>query len=374
MNNIRAIQSLNERELREGGDTASWHADYAHSAYIYIGGLPYHLSEGDIVVVFSQYVWGEIVDLNLQRDRETGKSRGFAFLAYEDQRSTVLAVDNMNGTTLVGRTLRVDHVKDYRAARVPKNETEEQRDARVKAERAMRLRVLPWHLMDEDERIEAARDGVLVEKGVGVGVRASAELLADNDRDALDELDDDERRRREFELDDPMREYLKSIDESNEGEVPGKKKKKKDSSAKKTKKASKKGKRHASPVGSLLSSKGSEDERVLEQPVTKSDGLHSKRSHDEQSDLHKKGRVSSAAHNDRGTDLNRSRTREDERYHSGQDYSQHRTGSFSDERYRSAAASSRNSGWQQQKPHFGSRDESDSRPDMEGRRDYHRRS
>ncbi|KAJ3204651.1 hypothetical protein HDU82_005694 [Entophlyctis luteolus] len=233
--NIRAIQSLNERELREGGDTASWHADYAHSAYIYIGGLPYHLSEGDIVVVFSQ--WGEIVDLNLQRDRETGKSRGFAFLAYEDQRSTVLAVDNMNGTTLVGRTLRVDHVKDYRAARVPKNETEEQRDARVKAERAMRLRVLPWHLMDEDERIEAARDGVLVEKGVGVGVRASAELLADNDRDALDELDDDERRRREFELDDPMREYLKSIDESNEGEVPGKKKKKKDSSAKKTKKA-----------------------------------------------------------------------------------------------------------------------------------------
>ena len=31
------------------------------------------------------------------RDKETGKSKGFAFLAYEDQRSTVLAVDNLNG-------------------------------------------------------------------------------------------------------------------------------------------------------------------------------------------------------------------------------------------------------------------------------------
>jgi hypothetical protein len=36
--------------------------------------------------------YGEVVDVNLVRDKATGKSRGFAFLAYEDQRSTVLAV------------------------------------------------------------------------------------------------------------------------------------------------------------------------------------------------------------------------------------------------------------------------------------------
>ncbi|PWA65517.1 hypothetical protein CTI12_AA239990 [Artemisia annua] len=34
----------------------------------------------------------EIVDVNLVRDKGTGKSIGFAFVAYEDQRSTVLAV------------------------------------------------------------------------------------------------------------------------------------------------------------------------------------------------------------------------------------------------------------------------------------------
>lgn len=34
------------------------------------------------------------MDVNLVRDKDSGKSRGFAFLAYEDQRSTVLAVGN----------------------------------------------------------------------------------------------------------------------------------------------------------------------------------------------------------------------------------------------------------------------------------------
>ena len=37
------------------------------------------------------------MNINLVRDRKSGKSKGFCFLAYEDQRSTVLAVDNLNG-------------------------------------------------------------------------------------------------------------------------------------------------------------------------------------------------------------------------------------------------------------------------------------
>lgn len=36
--------------------------------------------------------YGEVVDINLVRDKGTGKSKGFAFIAYEDQRSTNLAV------------------------------------------------------------------------------------------------------------------------------------------------------------------------------------------------------------------------------------------------------------------------------------------
>lgn len=41
--------------------------------------------------------YGEIIHIELIRDHKTGKSKGFAFLQYEDQRSTILAVDNLNG-------------------------------------------------------------------------------------------------------------------------------------------------------------------------------------------------------------------------------------------------------------------------------------
>ena len=49
--------------------------------------------------------------LKLARDRETGKSRGYAWLKYEDQRSTDLAVDNLGGATVLERMLVVDHTR-----------------------------------------------------------------------------------------------------------------------------------------------------------------------------------------------------------------------------------------------------------------------
>jgi RNA-binding motif X-linked protein 2 len=51
------------------------------------------------------------MNLDMPRDKQTGKTRGFAFLQYEDQRSTVLAVDNLNGSKVLGRVLRVDHAQ-----------------------------------------------------------------------------------------------------------------------------------------------------------------------------------------------------------------------------------------------------------------------
>ena len=110
---IKNTQKATMREIESGmGESASWHERYKHSAYVFAGGLPFNMTEGDILAVFSQF--GEIVDVNLVRHEETGKSRGFAFICYADQRSTVLAVDNLNGGTVVGRTIRVDHVDDYR--------------------------------------------------------------------------------------------------------------------------------------------------------------------------------------------------------------------------------------------------------------------
>lgn len=41
------------------------------------------------------------------RDKKTGKPKGFCFIAYEDQRSTILAVDNFNGTKVLPGSGRV---------------------------------------------------------------------------------------------------------------------------------------------------------------------------------------------------------------------------------------------------------------------------
>lgn len=58
--------------------------------------------------------YGEPVNINLIRDKDSGKSKGFCFLCYEDQRSTNLAVDNLNGIKILGRSIRVDHVENYK--------------------------------------------------------------------------------------------------------------------------------------------------------------------------------------------------------------------------------------------------------------------
>lgn len=128
MNVIAEIHRINERELELGVPyEGSWHQKYKESAWVYVGGLPYELTEGDVICVLSQF--GEIEDINLVRDGKTGKSKGFAFIKYENQRSTVLAVDNMNGARILERVIRVDHVLKYK---LPK-EIQDREDAKENA-------------------------------------------------------------------------------------------------------------------------------------------------------------------------------------------------------------------------------------------------
>mmetsp|Transcript_21300 Transcript_21300/g.32098 ORF Transcript_21300/g.32098 Transcript_21300/m.32098 type:complete len:248 (+) Transcript_21300:22-765(+) len=131
MNVISEIQRINQLELSKGltHTPASWHSKYSSSAWINIGSLPLNLSEGDIICIFSQY--GEIDDVHLVREADTGKSRGFAFLKYEDARSCVLAVDNLGGSCVLGRMLRVDHVERYR---LPKHVLEREEKEALEAE------------------------------------------------------------------------------------------------------------------------------------------------------------------------------------------------------------------------------------------------
>lgn len=121
---IEAVTKLVNQELEHLVPiSSSWHAQYTRSAYIYIGNLHPGLTEGDVITVFSQF--GDIIDINMARDKDTGKSLGYCFLAFENQRSTVLSIDNMIGYPLIGRPLRVDHVVDYKP---PKRYDEDVKD------------------------------------------------------------------------------------------------------------------------------------------------------------------------------------------------------------------------------------------------------
>ncbi|KAJ7462048.1 hypothetical protein FB451DRAFT_1267647 [Mycena latifolia] len=143
MNVVKEINKINQLELDLGVSGASWHDEYKDSAYIFVGGLPFDLTEGDVITIFSQY--GEVMDLNMPRDKETGKRRGFGFLMYEDQRSTVLAVDNLNGAMVLEKTLRVDHVKDYKQPKA-KNEDGEWVEPDEQS-----LNAKPQMIMDDDD-------------------------------------------------------------------------------------------------------------------------------------------------------------------------------------------------------------------------------
>lgn len=68
---IKNTQKVTKQEVAAGvSDSASWHAKFRHSAYVFAGGLDYGLTEGDLLAVFSQY--GEVVDVDLVRDPDTG--------------------------------------------------------------------------------------------------------------------------------------------------------------------------------------------------------------------------------------------------------------------------------------------------------------
>ncbi len=132
-----SVARLNRAELAGGGGGgASWHQDFRDTAWVYVGGLSGELCEGDVLCVLSQF--GEVEDLHLVRDGVSGESKAFAYLKYEDWRSTVLAVDNLNGARLLGNALRVSHT---RYERTKKKKAEE--DAMT--EEDLRAAMAPGH-------------------------------------------------------------------------------------------------------------------------------------------------------------------------------------------------------------------------------------
>ncbi|MCB1145285.1 MAG: RNA-binding protein [Leptospiraceae bacterium] len=76
---------------------------------IYVGNLAYEASESDLETEFSAF--GKVSSVKVVRDRDTGRSRGFAFVEMADDNEGKAAIDGMNGKSVSGRNLVVNEAK-----------------------------------------------------------------------------------------------------------------------------------------------------------------------------------------------------------------------------------------------------------------------
>ena len=72
---------------------------------LYVGNFPYSVDEAQLRDLFSQY--GDITDLALIMDRETGRPKGFAFITFATQAAAEKALE-LNGRDVGGRALKVN--------------------------------------------------------------------------------------------------------------------------------------------------------------------------------------------------------------------------------------------------------------------------
>ena len=72
---------------------------------IYVGNLSYNVKESDLRQVMEEY--GNVGSVKLITDRETRRSKGFAFVEMEDDAAASKAISELNGAEYVGRQMVV---------------------------------------------------------------------------------------------------------------------------------------------------------------------------------------------------------------------------------------------------------------------------
>jgi RNA recognition motif-containing protein len=76
---------------------------------IFVGNLSFGTTESSIRSLFEQY--GTVDRVNIVTDRDTGRSRGFAFVEMSDNEQADRAISAMNGYQLDGRSINVNEAR-----------------------------------------------------------------------------------------------------------------------------------------------------------------------------------------------------------------------------------------------------------------------
>jgi len=75
----------------------------------FCGNIPWKTTEEEIKDLFSNY--GTVSSVNIVKDKETGRSRGFAFISMGNRDEVAAAISNLNGKDVGGRAIMVSEAK-----------------------------------------------------------------------------------------------------------------------------------------------------------------------------------------------------------------------------------------------------------------------
>ena len=76
---------------------------------IYVGNMNYQTTEDELRDMFAEH--GQVDEVAVITDRDTGRPRGFAFVTMSDDSQARAAMEALNGAELSGRTLNVNEAK-----------------------------------------------------------------------------------------------------------------------------------------------------------------------------------------------------------------------------------------------------------------------
>jgi RNA recognition motif-containing protein len=76
---------------------------------LYVGNLSYDTTEDDLRSLFAEI--GTVTSVALIKDRDTGRSKGFAFVEMSSQSEAELAIKNLDGKTLGNREIKVNKAR-----------------------------------------------------------------------------------------------------------------------------------------------------------------------------------------------------------------------------------------------------------------------
>ena len=82
---------------------------------IFIGGLSWNTNEEGLANHFSKF--GNLEEVKIITDRETGRSRGFGFITFDEADSASQAISEMDGAELDGRNIRVSLAEERQGTR-----------------------------------------------------------------------------------------------------------------------------------------------------------------------------------------------------------------------------------------------------------------